>query len=49
MVKSFAKPFKRQGDPYAPGLRSTVLSTQQSEAAAAGVVAGEGELYQQLT
>lgn len=50
MLKPYAKPFKRQGDPY--GLRSNVLSTQQSEAAAATVaaaVAAEGETYLQLT
>lgn len=45
MCKPYAKPFKRQGDPY--GLRSNVLSTQQSEAAAA--VAGEGEAYLKIT
>ena len=51
MLKPYAKPFKRQGDPYS--LRSAVLSTQQSEvatAAASGEAAvGEGDLYTQLT
>jgi hypothetical protein len=49
LLKPLSKPFKRQGDPYA---RSTMLSSQQSEAAAAVVaaaVAGEGELYTALT
>ena len=48
MLKPYAKPFKRQGDPYA--LRTNVLNSQQSEAAAGGgAAAGEGELYTQMT
>lgn len=47
MLKPYAKPFKRTGDPY--GLRSNVLSTQQSEAAAAAAMSGEGTQYLQLT
>lgn len=39
MLKPYAKPFKRKDDPYAPGLRSNVLSTQQSEAAVAAALA----------
>lgn len=38
MLKPYAKPFKRKDDPYAPGLRSNVLSTQQSEAAVAAAL-----------
>ncbi|KAL4445780.1 hypothetical protein ABPG77_008979 [Micractinium sp. CCAP 211/92] len=58
MLKPHAKPFKRKDDPYAPGLRSTVLSTQQSEAAvAAALVSGDSVspatlpemLYTQMT
>jgi hypothetical protein len=47
LLKPLSKPFKRQGDPYA--LRSTMLSSQQSEVAVSAAVGAEGELYTQLT
>ena len=31
VLKPQAKPFKRQGDPYAPSVRSSTLASQQSE------------------
>lgn len=52
MLKPYAKPFKRQGDPYSlrHPLAYNALSSQQSEvAAAAATASGEGELYTQLT
>lgn len=50
MLKPYAKPFKRQSDPYSlrHPLTYNALSSQQSEVATA-VASGEGDLYTQLT